>query len=88
MQIIADIVDITTSGVSKTHVMYRANLSFAQTNEYLPFLLEIELLTHTTQNGRKIYKATPKGMRFLHGYAKIMSLLMADGELKGKNTRV
>jgi predicted transcriptional regulator len=72
-------------GCSKTHIMYRANLSYPQLNEYLSFLLEVKLLTHTMQDNRKIYSVTPKGKRFLQNYVKIKDLLKTDEEREDKN---
>jgi len=69
MHIIADIVGITIGGSLKPQVMYRANLSFTQVNEYLPFLLQVKLVTSTTTNGKRVYKATSKGTRFLRHHA-------------------
>jgi len=43
--------------------MYKANLSFAQLNEYLSFLLETKLIASITQNEKTSYKVTSKGMR-------------------------
>ena len=75
LYIIADILSIAKSESLKTQIMYKANLSFAQLNEYLSFLLELKLLTNTVQSNRKIYRVTPKGVRFLQNYAKAKDLL-------------
>ena len=85
LHIIADILDIAMNGSLKTQIMYRANLSFAQVNEYLPLLIEVNLITPIMQNDRKAYKVAPKGMRFLQSYAKIKDLLKTDEEREGKN---
>ena len=50
--IMAEILEIARNGCLKTQIMYRANLSFAQLNEYLGFLLEVELLKQTMRVGR------------------------------------
>ena len=70
---------------SKTDIMYKSNLSFAQLKEYLSFLLETKLIISITQSDRKGYGVTPKGMKFLQSYAKIRVLLKTDGEHEGKN---
>lgn len=62
--------------------MYKVNLSFAQVNEYLPFLIRVKLLEPTAQNGKAVYKTTSKGTRFLRNYAEIRDLLEAEGKQK------
>ena len=83
--IIADILSIARSGSLKTQIMYKANLSFAQLNEYLSFLLEKKLIASITQNGKTLFKATSKGMRFLRSYAKIRDLLKSENERRANN---
>ena len=75
LYIIAEILTITKDGSLKTQIMYRANLSFAQLNEYLSFLLKIKLLKVIEKNEKTIYKATPKGMKYLEIYKKLLPLL-------------
>jgi predicted transcriptional regulator len=62
-------------GALKTQIMYKANLSFTQLNEYLKFILKIGLVDKILQNGREKYKTTPKGMDFLQRYREITELL-------------
>jgi len=71
----AEILGIAKNGSLKTQIMYKANLSFAQLNEYLSFLLDTKLIASITQNGKTFYKVTSKGMRYLRNYAKIRDLL-------------
>jgi len=75
LYIIAEILVIAKDGSLKTQIMYRANLSFAQLNEYLNFLLKMELLKIDTENGKTIYKTTPKGVKYLENYEEISNLL-------------
>jgi len=85
LHIIADILGIAISGSLKTQIMYKANLSFAQLNEYLSFLLEVKLIAASFQSKKTVYKATSKGTRFLHNYTKIKDLLKAEGEQKAES---
>ena len=55
--------------------MYRANLSFAQLNEYLNLLLDIELLKESAENGKTVFKITGKGLKYLQNYYKLKELL-------------
>jgi predicted transcriptional regulator len=78
--IIAEILEIAKEGTLKTQIMYRANLSFTQLNDYLRFMLRIDLLAKVLQNDKEKYKATAKGMDFLQRYHEITELLKSDEE--------
>lgn len=69
----------------KTQIMYRANLSFTQLNDYLRFMLRINLLEKVSENERERYETTGKGMDFLQRYREITELLKNDDENNGKN---
>jgi len=87
LRIMAEILEITMEGVLKTQVMYKANLSFAQLNEYLRLLLELKLLELTGDDERNIYKTTHKGVRYLESYRKIRELLKKEEDSGGHNPR-
>jgi len=76
--IIAEIVDIAKSGTSKTHIMFKANLSFSQLNQYISALMETNLLEKQVVEGREIYKATRKGLDFVEKQCEIISILNGD----------
>lgn len=80
LYIIADILNIAKEGSLKTQIMYGANLSFAQLNEYLSFLTKMELLKISDENGRQIYRITFKGSKYLEKYADIANLLGDNNE--------
>ena len=83
--IIAEILEIAKEGTLKTQVMYRANLSFTQLNDYLRFMLRINLLAKVNENDKERYETTDKGMDFLQRYREITELLKNDDEVNGKN---
>ena len=58
--------------------MYKANLSFAQLNEYLSFLHKTKLLQVNADNGRTVYHTTVKGFKYLESYKEISTLLSGD----------
>jgi len=68
--IVAEILKTARGGKIKTHIMYKAKLSYSQTNEYLNLLIEKGLLENMTfkQKRRTInaYKTTEKGVEFLN----------------------
>lgn len=75
LYIIAEILTIANEGSLKTQIMYRANLSFAQLNEYLSFLTKMYLLKIHNENGKQIYRTTAKGNKYLEKYEDIANLL-------------
>jgi predicted transcriptional regulator len=83
--IIAEILEIAKEGSLKTQIMYRANLSFTQLNDYVSFMLRISLLEKILENDRETYKATAKGLDFLQRYRQITELLKTEEDTNGKN---
>ena len=75
LYIIADILEIAKGGSLKTQIMYRANLSFAQLNEYLSFLIKMNLLEIKIENSKNIYRTTAKGEKYLEKYKDLANLL-------------
>ena len=80
LYIIAEILEVALEGVLKTQVMYKANLSFAQLNEYLRLMLDLDLLELSRNSERNVYKTTQKGLRFLESHKKIKELLKKEDE--------
>jgi predicted transcriptional regulator len=75
LSIIAEILEIAKDGTLKTQIMYKANLSFAQLNDYLKFMLKVGLLNKLRANGKNVYMATEKGIDFLQRHAELTELL-------------
>ncbi len=67
--IVAEILKTARGGKIKTHIMYRAKLSYSQINEYLAFLVGKGFLRNMTIKRKRqtitVYKTTEKGMEFL-----------------------
>jgi predicted transcriptional regulator len=85
LYIVAEILEIARDGSLKTQIMYRANLSFTQLNDYLRFMLKINLLEQVLENDKQIYRATGKGVDFLQRYREINELLKSEEEINCKN---
>jgi predicted transcriptional regulator len=79
LDIISEITEIAKNGALKTQIMYKANLSFAQLNEYLKLLTKINLLEKNANGGKEVYRATEKGKDFLQRHSEIMDLLNENG---------
>jgi predicted transcriptional regulator len=73
--IMTEIMDICRNGSSKTHIMFKANLSFTQLNQYLGSLFELGLLEKLSFGGRCVYKSTSKGQEFMRMQQNIINLL-------------
>lgn len=82
--IIAEILEIAREGTLKTQIMYRANLSFAQLNGYIKFMLKIKLIEKAERKGKEIYVTTQKGLEFLQRQRELTELLKTEEE-KPKN---
>jgi len=67
--IVAEILKTARGGKIKTHIMYKAKLSYSQINEYLTLLVEKGFLENMTIKRKRqvitVYKTTDKGMEFL-----------------------
>jgi predicted transcriptional regulator len=75
IQIMGDVLGLATSGIRKTHIMYRANLSYEQVHMYLAELIERGLLVqHATDEG-VVYRTTERGREFLYFYNKVVEFL-------------
>jgi predicted transcriptional regulator len=83
LSIIAEILEIAKDGTLKTQIMYKANLSFAQLNDYLKFMLKTSLLNKFRANGKDVYEATEKGIDFLQRHVELTELLKENEN--GKN---
>lgn len=88
LYIIAEILEIAKDGVLKTQIMYRANLSFTQLNDYLKLMLKNGLLENIISNDKEIYKATEKGLDFLQRYHEITGLLKSEEDAYRNNVKV
>jgi len=78
LYIIAEILDIAKDSAFKTQIMYKANLSFSQLNEYLDFLLKLNLLECKKTEGKIVYKTTEKGLKYLNNYREILDLIVSQ----------
>ncbi len=74
IEIFADILQIATTKVNKTTLLYQANLNYNLLQKYLVFLVERGLLGKFGNS----YMTTPKGREFLAILKKIQALLSED----------
>ena len=64
--IVGLILEAANGGATKTRIMYKAFLSYAQLKEYLTVLLQNEVLEY--EEGRQNFRTTEKGIRLLQMY--------------------
>jgi len=74
LDISANILKIAMDGVKKSHIVYKANLNFNVAERYLERLREAGLIAFPSFNGR-IFKTTPKGKEYLHGYENLTNYI-------------
>lgn len=75
----ANIIEIAKEGTLKTQIMYKANLSFTQLNNYISFLISANMITPTIFDGREGYIVTEQGLDFLQKHNEIVRLLKTSG---------
>ena len=75
MDIMTEILKIAKEGILKTQIMYKANLSFTQLNDYLKFMLNNNLINQTNIEGKEVYVVTEKGIDFLQRHNELTKLL-------------
>ena len=66
VDIMAHMVRVCQGGAKKTHIMYRANLSYEMLGRYLKVLLEYGLVERNGPDG--LYRASVKGVGFVKDY--------------------
>jgi predicted transcriptional regulator len=75
-EIASHILEAANGGATKTKIMYKAFLSYAQLKEYLAMLVENGLLSNEVPSS---YKTTSKGLRYLDATRKMDGLFVAVG---------
>jgi predicted transcriptional regulator len=79
LDIITEILKLSREGTKKTNILYKSNLSYAQIQSYLPFLIEKDVLEECIikykSKDHKYYKTTPKGLNLLEVAQKTLHYL-------------
>jgi len=76
IQIMGDVLALATYGIKKTHIMYRANLSYEQVHLYLGELIGKRLITQdVSPKDGVVYRTTEKGREFLLYYTHLVEFL-------------
>jgi len=83
IEIIAEMLRVGENGAGKTEIMYSANMSYAQIQKYLGFLMSQNLINKVEVGNPSIkYQVTDKGSKLLESINSIMEILGMedDGE--------
>src|ERR687884_1204534 len=77
IQIMGDVLALATCGIKKTHIMYKANLSYEQVHLYLGELIAKGLIAQDASNPADglVYRITEKGREFLFYYTRLIEFL-------------
>jgi predicted transcriptional regulator len=76
IQITADILCLSTVAIKKTHIMYKANLSYEQVNYYLSDMLNNDLISQHILEDGIVYRTSEKGREYLKHYTRLMDLVI------------
>lgn len=74
--IVFQILEAANGSTTKTKIMYKAYLSYAQLKEYLTVLIENGLLDY--EKGTQTYKTSSKGLQFLKTYRQIGGMITSQ----------
>ena len=74
--IVSQILEAANGSATKTKIMYKAYLSYAQLKEYLSVLVENGLLEY--QEGELKYKTTERGLHFMNTYNQIGEMVSLE----------
>ena len=84
IQITADILCLSTVAIKKTHIMYKANLSYEQVNYYLSDMLNNDLISQHILEDGIVYRTSEKGREYLTHYTRLMDLIMEREKVNQK----
>ena len=84
IQITADILCLSTVAIKKTHIMYKANLSYEQVNYYLTDMLNNDLISQHILEDGIVYRTREKGREYLTHYTRLMDLIMEREKVNQK----
>jgi len=79
LEIIAEILTLSKKGAKTTEILYRGYLSYTQLKQYIPYLLERNIIEEQIVNNArgqsKIYVTTDRGQNLLLDINKTLSYL-------------
>jgi predicted transcriptional regulator len=90
MEIVANLLSIAKNGALKTHLMYKANLSYLMVTEYLDFLIRSSLIKETidSEGTGKLFQTTEKGLKYLEVYDSLQAIVGLDANKIGSRSDI
>jgi predicted transcriptional regulator len=73
-ELASNILQAANGGATKTRIMYKAFLSYAQLKEYLAMLVQNGLIVHDVEG--EMYRTTSNGIKFLETSRQLSGLLI------------
>ncbi len=81
IEIMADMLRVGENGAGKTEIMYTVNMSYAQIQKYLGFLITRGFITKVTIGNPSVnYQVTELGRQLLNSIDSVTQLLGWDEE--------
>jgi predicted transcriptional regulator len=77
-EIVSMILESVRDGATKTRIMYKAYLSYAQLKEYLAYLQENGIIRY--EQGTQVYRITEKGIKLSHLYEEIDDMVTSASD--------
>src|SRR5713226_9562406 len=74
------------SGATKTHIMFKAYMSYGQLKEYLKLLQERDLISY--EQSSQLFHITEKGLLFMNAFEMISELVPRTEERNSKEKAV
>ncbi len=80
LSIISAILKVARQGARKTHIMYKANLSYGQLEDYLAFLTDIGLIKRINDGEEMttLYSTSLSGLAFLEKFEALKNTVDLD----------
>ena len=79
IEIIADMLEVGENGAGKTEIMYSANMSYAQIQKYLGFLMAQGFIDKMKMGNPSVtYQMTDSGLKLLQLISSIKEMLGLD----------
>ncbi len=81
IEIIAEMLKIGENGAGKTKIMYNANMSYAQIQKYLGFLMSEGFINKIEMGNPSVtYRVTGNGLKLLESISSLMEMLGLDDD--------
>ena len=82
--IVAEILNLASSPVKQTHIMYRVGLSYTQLKIYLPMMQAKEMIVKTED---EMWLATVRGREYLRVYLQMNQIIGKEADEEKSTSR-